>query len=313
MKHRQNPRTREGEGKTDHQDTFVTVQGQGQRHTPATVNSINFNFPCPTNSSSRYREDEQINDISHSEFWTGKLYILFEIYAEWEKLNWKSNIIQQQQSLELSQIVPQQEEVTNKEPAVVIIGESKMLISDLCIEKDLLEMKTQMIINLLTLTEEYGGTRKMILACASAEANTDKEQSLRENFMRKNAISLDCGTLMMDYTTNYANNDTLLLSTNIDCNFFSKKRTIDGVHEALWINPRRGVLITYFNKCVIRQIWEYQQLQEGKLLPLVDLIDCDTISISQEYHSNCGLVSADPPSMFTGTNGISCDMKCVES
>jgi len=47
----------------------------------------------------------------------------------------------------------------------------------------------------------------------------------------------------------------------------------------------RGVLITYFDKRVIRQIWEYQQLQEGKLLPSVDLIDCDTISISQEYQS----------------------------
>ena len=72
-------------------------------------------------------------------------------------------------------------------------------------------------------------------------------------------------------------------------------------------------MITYFNKWVIRQIREYQRLQEGKLLPLVDLIDCDTISISQEYQSDCGLESADPPSMFTGTNGILCDMKCVIS
>jgi hypothetical protein len=95
--------------------------------------------------------------------------------------------------------------------------------------------------------------------------------------------------------------------------FFPKKRTIDGVHKALWINPRRGVSSTYFDKWVIRQIREYQQLQEGKLLPSVDLIDCDTISISQEYQSDCGLASADPPSMFTGTNGILCDMKCVES
>ncbi len=85
------------------------------------------------------------------------------------------------------------------------------------------------------------------------------------------------------------------------------------MHKALWINLRRGVLITYSDKWVIRQIQEYQQLQEGKLLPTVDLIDCDTISISQEYQSDCGLVSADPPSMFTGTNGILCDMKCVES
>ncbi len=95
--------------------------------------------------------------------------------------------------------------------------------------------------------------------------------------------------------------------------FFSKKRTIDGVHKAFWINARRGVSITYFDKWVIRQIREYQQLQEGKLLSLVDLIDCDTISISQEYQSDCGLASADPPSMFTGTNGILCDMKFVKS
>ncbi len=178
-------------------------------------------------------------------------------------------------------------------------------------ELDRLERKTQMIIDLLTSTEEYGGTRKMILTCPSAEANTDKEQSLRKNVMRKNAINLDCGTLMTDYTTDHANNDTL--STNINRNFISKKHTINGVHKALWINPRRGVLITYFDKWFIRQIQEYQQLQEGKLLPSVDLIDCDTISISQEYQSDCGLASADPPSMFTGTNGISCDMKCVES
>jgi hypothetical protein len=46
---------------------------------------------------------------------------------------------------------------------------------------------------------------------------------------------------------------------------------------------------------------------------LVDLIDCDIISISQEYQSDCGLASADPPSMFTGTNGILCDMKFVKS
>ncbi len=107
-----------------------------------------------------------------------------------------------------------------KEPAVVIPGESKMLISDLCIELDWLERKTQMIINLLTLMEEYGGTRKMILTCASAEANTDKEQSLHENVMRKNAINLNCGTLMTDYTTNHANYNTLL--TNIDHILFSK-------------------------------------------------------------------------------------------
>jgi hypothetical protein len=86
-------------------------------------------------------------------------------------------MIKQQQFLELSQIVPQHKEVTKKEPAVVIPGESKTLISNLCIELDLLERKTQIIINLLTLTEEYGGTKKMILTCASAEANTDKEQS----------------------------------------------------------------------------------------------------------------------------------------
>ncbi len=73
----------------------------------------------------------------------------------------------------------------------------------------------------------------MIQTCTSAEANTDKEKSLREIVMRKNAINLDCGTLMMDYTTDYADYNTL--STNIDCNFFSKKRTIDGVHKALWI------------------------------------------------------------------------------
>ncbi len=141
---------------------------------PATVDSINFNFPRPTISSSRCHEVEQINDISHSEFCTRELYILSGIYAEWEKLNWKSKIIKQQQFLELSQIVPHQEEGTKKEPAVVIPGESKMLISNLCIELDLLERKTQMIIDLLTSTEEYGGTRKMILTCASAEANTDK-------------------------------------------------------------------------------------------------------------------------------------------
>jgi hypothetical protein len=182
--------------------------------------SINFNFPCPTNSLSHCREDEQINDIFHCGFCTGKLYILSGAYAEWEKLNWKSNIIQQQQLRELSQIVPQQEEVTKKESAVVITGESKMLTSDLCIELDWLERKTQMIIDLLTSTEEYGGMRKMILTCASAEVNNDKEQSLRENVMRKNVINLDCGTLMMDYTTDHANNDTL--STNIDCNFFPK-------------------------------------------------------------------------------------------
>jgi hypothetical protein len=182
--------------------------------------SINFNFPRPTNSLSHCREDKQISDISHCEFCTGKLYILSGIYAEWEKLNWKLNIIQQQQLRELSQIVPQQEEVTKKEPAVVIPGESKMLISDLCIKLDWLERKTQMIIDLLTLTEECGGTRKMILTCASAEANTDKEQSLRENVIRENAINLDFGTLMTDYTTDHANDDTLL--TNIDCNFFPK-------------------------------------------------------------------------------------------
>ena len=51
--------------------------------------------------------------------------------------------------------------------------------------------------------------RKMILTCTSAEANTDKKQILRENVMRKNAINLDCGTLMMDYTTDHDNNDTL--------------------------------------------------------------------------------------------------------
>jgi hypothetical protein len=79
---------------------------------PATVHSINFNSPHPTNSSSCCHEDEQNNDISHLEFCTGELYILSGIYAEWENLNWKSNIIQQQQFLELSQIVPQQEEVT---------------------------------------------------------------------------------------------------------------------------------------------------------------------------------------------------------
>ncbi len=77
-----------------------------------------------------------------------------------------------------------------------------------------------MIISLLTSTEEYGGTRKMISTCASAEANTDKEQSLCENVMRKNAINLNCGTLMTDYTTNHANDNTL--STNIDSNFFPK-------------------------------------------------------------------------------------------
>jgi hypothetical protein len=129
--------------------------------------------------------------------------------------------------------------------------------------------------------------------------------------MRKIPISLDCGTLMTDYNIEYADVDTL--STNIDCNYFSKKCTIDAVHKAIWINPRRGVSITYFNKWVIRQIWEYQQHQEVKLLPSVDLIDCDTISILQEYQSDYGLASADPPSMFTGTNGILCDMKCVKS
>jgi hypothetical protein len=61
---------------------------------PATVDSINFNFPRRTNSLSSCHEDEQINDISHCEFCTGELYILSRIYAEWEKLNWKSNIIQ---------------------------------------------------------------------------------------------------------------------------------------------------------------------------------------------------------------------------
>ncbi len=132
---------------------------------PATVDTINFNFPCHTNSLSSCREDEQINDISHHEFCTGELYILSGIYAEWEKLNWKLNIIQQQQFLELSHIVPQQEEVTNKEQAVVIPGESKMLISNLCIELDRLERKTQMIIDLLTSMEKYRGMRNMILTC----------------------------------------------------------------------------------------------------------------------------------------------------
>ncbi len=51
----------------------------------------------------------------------------------------------------------------------------------------------------------------------------------------------------------------------------------------------------------------------GQTIPLVDLIDCDTSSILQEYQSDCGWASADPPSIFTGTNGISCDMKCVIS
>jgi hypothetical protein len=198
-------------------DFLLLFRDRDRDPRPATVDSINFNFPRPTNSLSHCREDEQINDISHSEFCTRELYILSGIYAEWKKLNWKLNIIKQQQFMELSQIVSQQEEVTKKEPAVVIPGESKMLISNLCIELDLLERKTQMIINLLTSTEEYRWTRKMILTCTSAEANTDKEQSSREIFMWKIPISLDCGTLMTDYTTNYAGNDTL--STNIDCNF----------------------------------------------------------------------------------------------
>ncbi len=110
--------------------------------------------------------------------------------------------------------------MTKKEQAVVIPGESKMLISDLCIELDRLERKTQMIIDLLTLMEKYGGTRNMILTCSSAEANTEKEQSLREIVMRKNAINLDCGTLTTDFSTNYADYDTL--STNIDSIFFPK-------------------------------------------------------------------------------------------
>jgi hypothetical protein len=75
---------------------------------PATGDYINFNFPRCTNSLSSCCEDEQINDIFHHEFCTGELYIQSGIYA----LNWKSNIIQQQQFLELSHIVPQQEEVT---------------------------------------------------------------------------------------------------------------------------------------------------------------------------------------------------------
>ncbi len=117
----------------------------------------------------------------------------------------------------------------NKKPAVVIPGESKMLISDLCIELDWLERKTQMIIDLLSSMEEYGGTRKMILTCASAEANTDKEQSLHKNVMRKNAINLDCGTLMTSFTTNHADNNTL--STNIDHNFFPRNVQLIGYHE----------------------------------------------------------------------------------
>jgi hypothetical protein len=46
----------------------------------------------------------------------------------------------------LSRIVPQQEEASKKEQVVVISGESKMLISDLCIELDQLETKTQMML-----------------------------------------------------------------------------------------------------------------------------------------------------------------------
>ncbi len=122
--------------------------------------------------------------------------------------------------MELSHIVPQQEEVTKKEQTVVILGESKMLISNLCIELDWLERKTQMIINLLTSTEKYWGARNMILTCSSEEANTEKEQSLSEIVMRKNAMNLDCGTLTTDFSTDYADYNTL--STNIEYIFFPK-------------------------------------------------------------------------------------------